>query len=144
MPDEWIEKFLKALASSPNVTEAANACGIERSTAYRRRNLDPDFAARWDDAIQQSTDKLVGEMYRRAVTGTEKPVFYLGNECGCIREYSDTLAIFLAKAHRPEVYREVVKQEIGAADGSAVLLAFSAHVDRIYGDRADQSPGLDD
>ena len=43
---------------------------------------------------------------RRASEGTLKPVFYQGKMCGEIREYSDTLLIFLLKARRPETYRE--------------------------------------
>lgn len=33
-------------------------------------------------------------------------MFYQGEQCGTIREYSDTLAIFLLKAHKSEKYRE--------------------------------------
>ena len=36
----------------------------------------------------------------------EKPVFYHGEICGSVREYSDTAAIFLLKGRRPEVYRD--------------------------------------
>ena len=46
------------------------------------------------------------EAHRRAFQGTTKPVFFQGGECGEIREYSDGLAQFLLKAHRPEKYRE--------------------------------------
>jgi hypothetical protein len=49
-------------------------------------------------------------MWRRAVEGTDKPVFSRGVEVGVIREYSDALAMFLAKGHRPKKYRE--RQEI--------------------------------
>lgn len=111
MPEHWTPAFLAALSQSPNVSAACRAAGIARSAAYELRAADPEFASAWQDAIDQSTDLLVGEMYRRAVHGTEKPVFYLGAECGRVREYSDTLAMFLAKSHRPEVYRETVKQE---------------------------------
>jgi hypothetical protein len=33
-------------------------------------------------------------------------VYYQGAQCGTIREYSDTLLIFLLKAKRPEEFRE--------------------------------------
>lgn len=52
------------------------------------------------------------EAFRRAVEGTEKPVFgsmgfRMGSgEIGRVREYSDTLLIFLLKGARPEKYRE--------------------------------------
>jgi hypothetical protein len=108
---DWAPAFLAALAASPNVSAAASAAGIDRKTAYNRQKSDPDFAVAWDDALDQSTDNLVGEAYRRATRGTENPVFYQGAECGHVREYSDTLAIFLLKSHRPAVYRETVEQQ---------------------------------
>jgi hypothetical protein len=130
----WTEIFLAELAKSPNVTGAARAAGIDRTTAYARAKVDPEFAAAWEDAQEQSTDALVGEAYRRAHQGTEKPVFYEGAECGRIREYSDTLAIFLLKTHRPHVYGDRLRQEITGANGGP--LEFLAGIDHAYGDKA--------
>ena len=48
---------------------------------------------------------------RRAAEGTLKPVYQGGKLVGEIREFSDTLLIFLLKGKRPEVYRENVKVE---------------------------------
>lgn len=104
--------FLDALAESPNVSAACRAAGVPRRTVYNHRATDAEFAAAWDDALEQSTDALVGEAYRRALKGTERPVFYQGDECGRIREYSDTLAIFLLKAHRRDVYGDRVRQDV--------------------------------
>lgn len=103
---KWVQEFLKALAESPNVSAACHRAGIARQFAYKVKDEDPAFSAAWDDALEQSTDALVGEAYRRARDGTAKPVFYKGDECGVIKEYSDTLTIFLLKAHRPDVYRD--------------------------------------
>jgi hypothetical protein len=102
--EDWAPRFLAALVKSPNVSGACRKVKIGRQTAYDRRRTDPEFAAAWDDAVEQSTDELVGEMYRRAKEGVEKPVFHQGAECGRVREYSDAMAIFLAKCHRREVY----------------------------------------
>jgi hypothetical protein len=107
--EDWAPTFLAELAKSPNVSAAARAAGIGRKAAYAYRNADPDFASDWDDALEQSTDSLVGEAYRRAHEGTERPVYYKGAECGTVREYSDSLAVFLLKAHRREVYGDTSK-----------------------------------
>lgn len=107
---EWVPSFLRALTESPNVSKAAKLAGISRRTAYDYRERNAAFAQLWDDALESSTDDLAAEAYRRARHGTEKPVFYLGAECGRIREYSDVLTIFLLKAHRSEIYRETTKQ----------------------------------
>lgn len=103
--------FLRALSATANVTEAARAAGISRQTAYERRESDPDFAAAWRDALEESCDALEREARRRAIEGTEEPVFYKGDECGRIRRYSDTLLIVLLNAHRPEKYRRNTKVE---------------------------------
>ncbi len=121
---DWTGPFLAALASCPNVTAAARAAGITRKAAYDRRKADEDFAAAWQDALDQSTDALVGEMYRRAVEGTEEPVFYMGGECGRIRRYSDRLAMFLAKAFRRDQFGDKLDQRITGADGGAVQIQF--------------------
>lgn len=122
----WKDKFLGALAVSPNVSAAATAAGHSRQHVYRVRQEDCEFAAAWDDAIEQAIDHLEGEMYRRAYKGVEKPVFgSLGGnqgsgEVGSVQEYSDTLAIFLAKAHRPEKYRDNYRIEHTGKDGGPI------------------------
>lgn len=102
----WRPKFLAALAETCNVTHAARTAGINRNTAYDHRDSDAAFAAAWDDALEQGVDVLELEARRRALHGTLRPVFHQGIECGAIREYSNTLTIFLLKAHRPDKYRE--------------------------------------
>ncbi len=109
---DWHPIFLEALARSPNVSRACKAAGIARRTAYAAQEADPEFAKAWQDALDAGTDNLVGECYRRAARGTREPVFHQGAQCGEIRKYSDTLAIFLLKSHRPEVYREKIEADV--------------------------------
>ncbi len=50
---------------------------------------------------------LESEANRRAVEGVEKPVgWHRGQPGGYVRDYSDTLLIFLLKGLRPEKYQE--------------------------------------
>lgn len=100
------DRFIKALADSANITEACEFAGLTRSHAYTMREQDPEFAAEWESAIETAVDKMEKECARRAFNGVMEPVFYQGQECGVIPRYSDTLAIFLLKAHRPERFRE--------------------------------------
>ena len=97
---------MEHLRQSANVSLAAKSVGLSRARAYAIRSEDEDFAAAWDEAVDEAVDTLEHEARRRAMDGVTKPVFYKGEECGTIQEYSDTLAIFLLKAHRPERYRE--------------------------------------
>jgi hypothetical protein len=43
----WRGRFLRALRRTGNVTQAALAAGVDRSSAYPRRKSEPDFAAKW-------------------------------------------------------------------------------------------------
>lgn len=132
-PIDWTEAFLNALAKVPNITAAARAAGISRRGAYDRREADPEFAAAWDDALEQSTDALVGAAYRRAFEGTEEPVFYQGEECGMVRRFSDRLAMFLLKAHRPQVYGDKSQVEMSGPDGGPIPVAIEQAIEKIYG-----------
>ena len=117
---DWKAVFFENLSKSPNITKAAKAAGYTRQRVYQIRDEDPDFAKLWDDALAQSLDTAEGELYRRAVRGVVKPVYQGGVEVGKIREYSDTLMIFLLKAHKPEVYREVTRNELTGKNGGPI------------------------
>lgn len=103
---DWKEVFLAALRTSPNVSGAAVAAGHNRQHVYAVREADAAFADAWDDALGEAVEMAEGEAYRRAVKGVEKPVYQAGHLIGKVQEYSDTLLIFLLKAHKPERYRE--------------------------------------
>lgn len=98
--------IIAALAAGSTVLLAAQEAGVNKTTAYRWRESDEDFAQAWDEALEEGTDRLEQEALRRARDGVSKPVFHKGSVVGHVQEYSDTLAIFLLKARRPEVYRE--------------------------------------
>lgn len=82
--------FIEELRASGNVSRAAKAAGVSRQAAYEYRNNHPEFAAAWDDALQEGVDKL------------EELAFKLAH----MKETSPSLLMFLLKAHRPSVYRE--------------------------------------
>jgi hypothetical protein len=101
------EAFLDALARTGNVTRAAKAVHVTNRTAYNARNDDPAFAAAWDAALDAAMDLVLEpEAVRRAVEGVERPVYHQGKKIDSVREYSDTLLIFLLKGGRPAKYRE--------------------------------------
>lgn len=81
-------QFIDLLSKTCNVTLSAKGAGISRITAYEWRNTNAEFAALWNDALQQAIELLEAEAWQRA------------------RKQSDTLMIFLLKAHKPEKYRE--------------------------------------
>ena len=101
--------FLDALAESANVSRSCELSGIARSSVYEWRDADPEFKAKWDVALDRGTDALEDEAVRRAKDGTLRPVFYQGQECGAIREFSDTLMIVMLKARRQEKFGDQSK-----------------------------------
>lgn len=103
--------FLTILSQTANVTAAAEAIGVFRSTVYTWRENDAEFAAAWAYAEKLGVEGMKDEVNRRAFNGVNEPVFYQGMECGVIRKYSDTLAMFLIKARDP-AYRDSTKVEL--------------------------------
>lgn len=112
--------FFTALAETANVSRACKAVGVSRQCAYDRRYAEPGFEKTWDAALRIGVEGLEDEATRRAFEGYDKPIFQGGERVGVIREYSDTLAIFLLKAHKPEKYRERFDVEHAGRGGGPV------------------------
>jgi hypothetical protein len=102
------------------VSDACDVAGLSRRSAYDWREADEAFREEWDAIVDKHMDALENEIYRRAYQGTNKPVFYQGEKCGEVKEFSDTLAMFILKGHRPEKYRENIKQEIGGPNSGPI------------------------
>jgi len=98
--------FLEALQNTGNVSTSCQIAGLPRSCVYDWREADSDFAAHWVSALKLGCDALEDEAVRRGCEGHLKPVFHQGKEIGTIREYSDTLLIFMLKARRPARFRD--------------------------------------
>jgi hypothetical protein len=115
----WRAKFLEVFRESANITAAARAAGVARSTVYDAKS-DKEFARQFADAELDATDALEQEAWRRAVHGVEKPVYYKGEQVATVTEYSDQLLIVLLKARAPEKYRENAKIEHTGAGGGHI------------------------
>ena len=125
------------------MSKAAGEAGISRCTPYDYREKHPEFAIAWAEAEATACDALELEARRRAHDGTDKPVIYKGELMGVwidpttgaivnrdtanaqqipltVKEYSDTLLIFLLKAHRPDKFRDNSKVELTGKDGGAI------------------------
>lgn len=116
--------FLAAFAEVGNITRAAEVAGISRAMHYDWLKDDPDYPDLFQAADQQACDRLEQEARRRAVEGTLKPVFHKGEECGVVREYSDTLLIFLMKGAMPDKYKDRVTNEVTGKDGGPLEVVF--------------------
>ena len=94
-------RFLNALRSGLTVTRACIEAEVAFSTVHSWRTHDPEFKAKWDEAMEQGTCRLEDAAVDRAVAG------------------SDRLLIFLLKGRRPEKYRRAPEVNINQ---SAVVL----------------------
>lgn len=104
--------FLAAFSECGNITRAAELAEISRQAHYEWLKDDPDYPALFAAADEQAGDRLEQEARRRAVEGTNKPVFYKGGVCGTVTEYSDNLLMFLLKGVRPDKFAERIKQDV--------------------------------
>ncbi len=111
-------EFLAHLRETCNVGKSAKAVGIGRSTVYQWRKEDENFAAQIDEAKRDAIEALEDEVHRRAFEGS-----LVITKNGTYTQYSDTLAIFLLKAHAPERYMDKVRSELTGAGGAPLELS---------------------
>ena len=112
--------LLEAMAETASVTKACQLSGVPRRTAYKWRDAEDGFAAAWDEALDRGADALEDEAVRRAFDGVDRPVFQGGEEVGTIREYSDSMLMFLLRGRRPERYKDRVAAEHSGPGGRAI------------------------
>ena len=109
--------FLKALAEKGVVRYACECSGIDRRNAYHQREVDPTFAAEWDRAYDESTERLEQEAIRRA-TGYDVVEYDKNGVEHTTTQHSDRLLEFML-ASRDDKYR-VRRVEMTGKDGGAI------------------------
>ena len=115
--------FLAAYGRIGNVTSAATLAGVDRTTHYKWLEEDAAYVQAFAAAKEEAADWLETEAHRRAFLGVLKPIHHKGERVDYVREYSDTLLIFLLKGARPEKYRDIVRHEIEYVRREAERLA---------------------
>lgn len=108
--DTWPPAFLAALLETGVIRYACEVAQIDRSTAYARRETDPDFARAWQSTLDDALDAIELGARRRAIRGVRRIRFQ--PKTGAIhyeREYPEPLVMFLLKAHRRDVYGDKVE-----------------------------------
>lgn len=69
--DEAETAFLEALAASANVTWSAKQVGFSKEAIYGQRARRPEFAERWEAALQQGYARLEMALVRSAADSIE-------------------------------------------------------------------------
>jgi hypothetical protein len=123
------QRFLAALAETGNITLAARAAAVPRSSIYEHRAADAAFAKAWEEAEQIAADRLEAEAWRRGVDGVPEPLVSAGRLVGdadgkpiFVQRYSDTLLLALLRAHKPDKFRDRTSVELDVSDRLAERL----------------------
>jgi transposase-like protein len=69
--------LVELIAEGSNLSEAARAVGINRSTLFRWRQADPEFDKAIRSAFVASVEALKREAERRAMNGSDKLLMFL-------------------------------------------------------------------
>jgi hypothetical protein len=65
LPVACRDRFVESLMETGNVSRSALAAGVNRLTAYRWRDGDPEFALAWDLALEVARQGLRERVYAR-------------------------------------------------------------------------------
>ena len=114
----WAEAVLRRLAQCPNLSRAAEAGGVDRSTVYRLRDRDERFAVALCDAREKALDILEESIFAQATAGLpHRKVTTKTHADGSVEVTASeeivrnpTLAMFFLKRWRPE-YRDSFRVE---------------------------------
>ena len=100
------KEFFAALSKNPNVGDACLASNMPRSYVYKQRKENPEFAEKFDEAVQLGIQACEDRAQELAFKGIKRDVYYQGNKVGEQWEPSERLVEFWLKANKPEKYRE--------------------------------------
>lgn len=97
---------------------ACKSAGVDRNTIRAWQEHDETFGFQFKQAEADANDVIRAAIFTRAVQGVDKPLHYQGrlvkDERGkpaTVKDYSDTLLIFLAKSRMPE-FRDKQQVEV--------------------------------
>jgi hypothetical protein len=123
---KWARAFLAELAVTSNVSAAARAAKVAKTTAYDARRNNAEFDRKWQQALCEGYDHLEMELLHRLRTGEVKPA--PGAKRGT-RTYDNATAFRLLSAHRESAARQRAIRS--NEDSEAVLASLDAKLDRM-------------
>jgi hypothetical protein len=90
-------RFLRRLAATHCVSEAARSVGMGRQSAYKLRNRlrGEPFDVAWQAAFRLQYDALLEAAVERAINGVEVPHFHRGELIHTSRRYDERLTVAL-------------------------------------------------
>jgi hypothetical protein len=95
---DWIPGFLAFYSRYPNVMRAARAAGVDRSMIYKEAAANPKFKAQLEEAKADGIETIEGLAMELASKNRDAR--------------HNSLRMFMLKAHKPDVYRETLNQNL--------------------------------
>lgn len=114
-------RFLELYPHIGSIKKTTEMLGMAYRTFFHWRECDPEFAHNFEEAEEFALGVLEDEALRRAVYGTQKPVYQGGKLAGYTTEYSDTLLIVLLKARAPFKYQDRFAGQLTGANGQPLI-----------------------
>lgn len=116
--------FLRRLALSGSVSEAAAQAGVTARSVQRWRAVNPAFARRYEEALATRLEILEDLAMRRALGADRRPVFHAGKQIASVERHNDAMLMrLLARFDRlrerqgrqvqedpPEVYLDEIER----------------------------------
>jgi hypothetical protein len=122
--NEWTRAkmvmFLRELAATQCVSQAARAVGMGRTSAYNLRNRlqNTPFALGWEVALEMGMHQLAHAVMDRALNGVEVQHYYHGELVGTTRRHDNRLAQWVLenpwRLGRSQMAREFVSGNFDA------------------------------
>lgn len=150
----WVHPFLVALRKQGVVARACETAKVGYGTVYALRREDADFAAAWDEALEESYDALEAELLERATNGVPEPLTYQGTityeverdeHGGVVQEAYDTGAVKDGKpvmGMRPKLLMRngrPVPVVVHKKSDALLMFALKGRRKRVYAERTEVS-----
>lgn len=116
----WVKPFLENFAHHGLMATAAKAVGVTSRTVNNFANECVEFEDALREATETFADRIEQEVYRRAVTGIDKTIYYQGDAVAVETQYSDSLLQTLIKAKRRREFGD--KTELTGPGGSQLQI----------------------
>lgn len=102
---------MASLAESGNLFLACHAANMTRRQVTHLQRTDAEFAASYDEAMDEAADRIEAEAWRRGLEGVSEPLIKNGqivrdanDQPVMTRRYSDPLLVLLLKGSKPNKY----------------------------------------
>lgn len=100
---ERIETFLEELRATASISDACQAVGMARSSAYKlyARADSGHIRKAWDEALRAATNVLVTTAFDRAVNGVREQVWHQGRMIGFREKFDNRHLQWMLRARDP-------------------------------------------